>query len=93
MEDTCERRAGGSRRDVTREGGRRETDLLKRIRASFPDALEGGPECRHARVVVAVVPACGAVYPGAWQPTSCTLAAHETGTRHTDERRGMSWPG
>ena len=87
-----EERREGSRRDVTRKGGRRETDLLSRIRASFPEALECGPDCRHARVVVAVVPACGAVYPGAWQPTSCTLAAHETG-RHTDERSGMSWPG
>ena len=53
MEDTIQpvpidRRGGGSRRDVTREGGRRETDLLKRIRASFPEALECGPECRHA---------------------------------------------
>ena len=36
---------------------------------------------------------CGAVMPGLWQPTQCTLAAHATGTRHTDERRGMSWPG
>ena len=42
-----ERRGGGSRRDVTRGGGRRETDLLERIRASFPDALECGPGCAH----------------------------------------------
>ena len=33
---------------------------------------------------------CGAVMPGLWQPTQCTLAAHAAG-RHTDEKRGISW--
>jgi hypothetical protein len=68
-----------------REYLRRAEDLNAQIAAATPTREQ------RIQVMRARLDACGAIYPGLYQPTACTLAVHSGD--HVDERRSIRWPG